>query len=115
MTELMQYAILLLLCGIFYIATSSIGLQCNSNQTQEYQDQHKSSYYFLIISVVMAVIMILIACYAIFLAYTNSTVPESIAKVVPETVLNKFEIAPPQMPVINFERPTPRPSVIDIY
>lgn len=67
---LLGYAIVLLLAGIFSIATSSIGIEC-SNECDKYKDEKKSNFNFLIVNLVSAILVTISACLGIYLAITQ--------------------------------------------
>lgn len=68
--ELLGYAIVLLLAGIFSIATTSIGIQC-ANANSAYKEEHSSNQTFLIVNLVSAILVVIIALVGIYLAATG--------------------------------------------
>ena len=68
--ELFSYAFILLIAGIFSIATSSIGLQCSAS-CNDYKSAHSSNYTFLTVNLVSAILVALIAIVGIYLAATQ--------------------------------------------
>ena len=68
--ELLGYAIVLLLDGIFSIATTSIGIQC-SNDNPKYKEEHQSNQTFLIVNLVSAILVTIIAIVGVYLAATE--------------------------------------------
>jgi hypothetical protein len=70
-SRVISFAILLLLAGIFHIATTSIGIQC-SNESSGYKEKHPSHTGFLISQLVCAILITIIGIVWIYLA-TKST------------------------------------------
>jgi uncharacterized membrane protein YwzB len=66
--QVLAFAIVLLLTGIFSIATTSIGIQC-SNECDAYKKKNESNQTFLIVNLVSAILVTLIACYGIYSAF----------------------------------------------
>lgn len=64
-------AIVLLLTGVFSIATTSIGIQC-SNECESYKKTHESNQTFLIVNLVSAILVTLISCYGIYMGVMSS-------------------------------------------
>lgn len=65
--QLLSYTLLLLIAGIFSIATSSIGIQCD-NECTTYKDAHNSNHTFLIVNLVSAILVTLIAIVGVYFA-----------------------------------------------
>jgi uncharacterized membrane protein len=63
--QILTYAMILLIAGIFSIATSSIGVQCH-NKNEEYKRANESNQTFLIVNLVSAVMVTLVACFGIY-------------------------------------------------
>ena len=72
-SKLLGFAIILLLAGIFHIATTSIGLQC-ANETPGYKEKHPSNGGFLISQLVCAILVTLLAIVGIYLAATDKSI-----------------------------------------
>jgi uncharacterized membrane protein len=67
MSQELYIILCLLITGIFYTATTSIGIQClNDNQKQT-----TSNYYFLIINLVCAIVVILSAIIMLYMSITG--------------------------------------------
>lgn len=59
----------LLTTGVFYIATTSIGIQCLNDNKKE--TSSTSSYYFLIVNLVSAILVILSAIIMLYMSITG--------------------------------------------
>lgn len=66
-SKLLSFAIILLLAGVFHVATTSIGIQC-SNEYPKYKDDHPNNGGFLISQLVSAIFVTLIASIGVYLA-----------------------------------------------
>lgn len=73
--QLLTFAFILLLAGIFSIATSSIGIQCYTESMDKtitkddaYKTSHQTNNNFLIVNLVSAILVTLIALYGFFAA-----------------------------------------------
>jgi cell division protein FtsW (lipid II flippase) len=71
--KLLAFTILLLLAGVFHIATTSIGIQC-SNANPSYKEEHPSNSSFLISQLVCAILITILAIVGIYLAVTDKGV-----------------------------------------
>ena len=69
-SRFLSFTILLLLAGIFHIATTSIGLQC-ANESPAYKAKHPSNSGFLISQLVCAILITLLAIVGMYLAFTD--------------------------------------------
>jgi hypothetical protein len=72
-TKLLGFTVLLLIAGVFYIATTSIGIKC-SNDNPNYKENNKSNTGFLISQLVSAILVTLIAAFGIYLAVTDKDI-----------------------------------------
>lgn len=66
----LSFTILLLLAGIFHIATTSIGIQC-SNESPAYKEKNPSHGGFLISQLVSAILITILAMIGMYLAFTD--------------------------------------------
>lgn len=66
--QLLSFTFLLLLAGVFYIASTSIGIQC-MNANPQYRDQSTSNSGFLISQLVSAILVTLLALYGMYLSF----------------------------------------------
>ena len=57
--QLMLFAIVAFVCGIFYIASTSIGVNCY-NENPSYKDKQSTNLYFLLANLGCAILLILI-------------------------------------------------------
>lgn len=69
-SQLLAYTVILLLAGIFSIATTSIGVQC-SNSCETYKTEHPSNQTFLIVNLVSAILVTLIAFFGVYVSITS--------------------------------------------
>jgi hypothetical protein len=70
-TQLLTFAIILLLVCSCHIATTTIGIQCN-NANQQYKEQNGSYFTFLISQLVTAILVTILAMVGIYFAvYAN--------------------------------------------
>lgn len=76
-TRFLSFTILLLLAGIFHIATTSIGIQC-ANESPEYKDKNPSTASFLISQLVCAILITIMAIIGIYLVFTDKTAKLSV-------------------------------------
>lgn len=70
MNNNLSFAILLLLVGICYIASTSIGIQC-ANANESYKKENTNNFNFLISQLVSGILVTLISFYFIYLAFTT--------------------------------------------
>jgi uncharacterized protein (UPF0333 family) len=68
--KLLGFAVLLVIAGICYIATTSIGIQC-SNENPGYKEAHPTNNSFLISHLVTAVLVTILGCVGIYLGVTE--------------------------------------------
>lgn len=68
--KLVSFAVLLVIAGICYIATTSIGVQC-SNENPGYKEKHPTNNSFLISHLVMAILVTILGCVGIYLGVTE--------------------------------------------
>lgn len=66
MSQQLYIILCLLITGILYIATTSIGIQCLNEKKET-----GSSYYFLIINLVSAILVVLSAIIMLYMSITN--------------------------------------------
>lgn len=71
-TTFIKFSILLLLAGIFYTATTSIGIQC-SNDSPEYKQQSPNNVRFLISQLVCAILITIMGLVGIYLGSTGNS------------------------------------------
>jgi uncharacterized membrane protein len=69
-TRFLSFTILLLLAGVFHIATTSIGIQC-SNEAPGYKEKHPSNGGFLISQLVSGILVTILAIVGMYLAFTD--------------------------------------------
>lgn len=67
--ELLSYTIILLLAGIFSIATSSIGIECGNSNDSKYKNDKPNNQTFLIVNLVSAILVTIIALFGIYFSF----------------------------------------------
>lgn len=77
-SKLLSFTIILLLAGVFHIATTSIGIQC-SNQNPGYKEKHPSNAGFLISQLVCGILITILAIVGIYLAATDKVPKPAVA------------------------------------
>jgi|LakMenEpi03Aug12_release.lakeMendotaPanAssembly.Ray.scaffolds.fasta_scaffold1067106_1 hypothetical protein len=77
-TKLLSFTMLLLIAGIFHIATTSIGIQC-SNEAPGYKDKYPNNPGFLISQLVCGILMTILAILGVYLAVTDKVPKPSVA------------------------------------
>lgn len=70
--KLVGFAVLLVLAGVCYIATTSIGIQC-SNENPGYKESHPTNSSFLISHLVTAILITIMGCVGIYLGVTEKS------------------------------------------
>ena len=78
--ELLLYAIVMLIAGVMYIATTSIATECandseKANATKNYKTDHPGSFGFIVFNLVCAVFITLAGIVGIYLASTKTIAP----------------------------------------
>lgn len=68
--KLVGFAVLLVIAGACYIATTSIGIQC-SNENPGYKEQHPTNSSFLISHLVSAVLLTILGIVGVYLGVTD--------------------------------------------
>lgn len=69
-SKLLGFTIILLLAGVFHIATTSIGIQC-ANENPGYKEKHPSNGGFLISQLVCGILITILAIVGVYLAATD--------------------------------------------
>lgn len=68
--QLVGYAVLLIIIGASYIATSSIGIQCMNNN-EAYKEENGGNSGFLISQLVMAILVTIAGFVAVYFGVTD--------------------------------------------
>jgi hypothetical protein len=68
--KLVGFAVLLVIAGACYIATTSVGIQC-SNENPGYKEKHPTNSSFLISHLVSAVLVTILGVVGIYLGVTD--------------------------------------------
>jgi hypothetical protein len=69
-SKLVAFAVILLIAGVFHIATTSIAIQCG-NENPGYKEAHPSNSNFLISQIVCGILVVILASIGIYLGATG--------------------------------------------